>query len=70
VAAVCDNRWGSFSNPQSNQIGVQTASRRTAENNYTNIPTLSVPNHYITTVNKIEALCQGCNQKCSPRERG
>jgi len=49
---------------------VQTASRRTAENNYTNIPTLSVPNHYITTVNKIEALCQGCNQKCSPRERG
>jgi len=54
---IYDNRWGAKSGiPQANQVGIQTASRRTAANNYTNIPTLSVGNYHVETVNRIERV--------------
>ena len=55
--------WGSqyFGSPQANQVSIQTNNMYTGS---TYNPTLTVPNYYVETVNRIEASCpaSACSQ--------
>ena len=52
---IYDNRWGGyFRVGQANQIGGWT------HNNWVNTDSLTVPNFYIETANRVEATCPSC----------